>query len=687
MNELSSGGGYGGAIYASGSEPNYVNCLFNGNHVKRYGGALAFSNSTANITNCTFHANDAVSTGHAISSSGGDHITVNNCIIWDKYGEIWNPQNSIVTLNYNTIIDWYGGTNSASNPRFVDEYGPDFIKGTLDDDLRLLKASPSIDAADNFAVPADILTDLDGGSRFVDDPDRTDTGVGTPPIVDKGAYEYGSSVGNRPPVANAGGDQQYHTNDGFALVTLNGSGSYDPDGDPLTYTWTYWINSQPQYRYTETTQIYLPTGTHTVRLVVNDGQVDSAPDTATITVTQSSGQPPVADAGPDDTVPAGSNNKAFYTLDGTGSYDHDGRPLTYRWYYWIGTTYHQVTGPTPTIELPVGSHTINLVVNNGQLDSAPDQVQITVIQANSPPVASAGPDRTYTLPQGSTFMQVTLDGSNSHDPDGDPLTYSWSWTGLGFPNPASGVQPTVWLPEGVFNIRLEVKDPSQSSDTDWVTITVQSQPTNQPPVADAGPDQTVTLAYGQIYVAVHLDGRGSYDPDGDPIQSYNWSWTGQGFPNPTSGSQPTIWLPLGTYDIHLIVNDGQADSQPDTVRIAVVPTQQHTLWLYPEHVSRNDDSIYVLALMDLEGIQADDINMSIPFTLQPGNITPIAGIFGQHVTPRNAGDVTATVFAFFDEELVLAAGFPQTQVTFTLQGRLKNGQTFSSSATLSLSHN
>jgi len=47
-------------------------------------------------------------------------------------------------------------------------------------------------AAAAFAIEAlsGITEDLDGNPRFVDDPDTTDSGSGTPPIVDMGAYEF-----------------------------------------------------------------------------------------------------------------------------------------------------------------------------------------------------------------------------------------------------------------------------------------------------------------------------------------------------------------------------------------------------------------------------------------------------------------------------------------------------------------
>jgi hypothetical protein len=73
-----------------------------------------------------------------------------------------------------------GGGNIDADPRFIDaEHG----------NLRLGSNSPAIDAGDNSAVPVGILTDLDGNPRFVDISDIIDTGSGTPPIIDMGAYE------------------------------------------------------------------------------------------------------------------------------------------------------------------------------------------------------------------------------------------------------------------------------------------------------------------------------------------------------------------------------------------------------------------------------------------------------------------------------------------------------------------
>ena len=82
-------------------------------------------------------------------------------------------------------------SGASTDPKFVDADGAADVPGTLDDDLKLLPGlSPCIDAGDNaVTIAAGFSLDLDGKPRFGDDPTRVDTGLGTPPIVDRGAYE------------------------------------------------------------------------------------------------------------------------------------------------------------------------------------------------------------------------------------------------------------------------------------------------------------------------------------------------------------------------------------------------------------------------------------------------------------------------------------------------------------------
>ena len=153
--------------------------------------------------------------------------------------------------------------------------------------------------------------------------------------------------------------------------------------------------------------------TLTFRLVVNDGQVDSAPDEVTVTV-QNVNQPPTANAGPDQTKGEGT----LVTLNGAASGDPDIDPMTYQW--------SQVSGPTvaladprqesPTFTAPPGgpggvTFVFQLEVNDGQLTSLPDTVTITVLNVNDPPVATlARPTLASLWPPNHTFVSVGIVG-------------------------------------------------------------------------------------------------------------------------------------------------------------------------------------------------------------------------------------------------------------------------------------
>jgi LysM repeat protein len=89
---------------------------------------------------------------------------------------------------------------------------------------------------------------------------------------------------NSSPTADAGPDQVVVANSSSgAEVSLNGTGSSDPDDDALAFSW-----SAPGITFDDlnspTTSAIIPLGTTTITLVVNDGTVDSAPDTVDITV-------------------------------------------------------------------------------------------------------------------------------------------------------------------------------------------------------------------------------------------------------------------------------------------------------------------------------------------------------------------------------------------------------------------
>src|SRR5262249_50483700 len=248
--------------------------------------------------------------------------------------------------------------------------------------------------------------------------------------------------------------------------------------------------------------------------------------------------------------------------------------LTFAWSFssrpaGSGATLANPTTATPTFltDLP-GNYIVQLVVNDGTVDSAPDLVTIHV---NGPPAANAGPDQ--VVPLGSI---VHRDGGGWRDPKRPPFP------SLGLLNPpppgtpppppaTNPVNPTFTADvAGTYIAQLVVNDGLVNSASDTVTITTQ----NQAPVANAGPDQSNISIGGQV----QLDGSGSNDPDGSPI-TFAWSITLRPsgstatLVNPTSATPTFVADRGGRYRIQLIVNDGQTASAADTVDVTTVNQQ------------------------------------------------------------------------------------------------------------------
>jgi hypothetical protein len=182
--------------------------------------------------------------------------------------------------------------------------------------------------------------------------------------------------------------------------------------------------------------------------------------------------------------------------------------------------------------------------------------------ASGQPVASAGPDQTVSDSDGDGIESINLDGSASHDPDGEIVAYDWSESGVPI---ANGVTTTLDFIIGAHPVTLKVTDDSGATSTDDVLITVLP---NQAPVADAGPDQEIVDQDGDGFELVALDGSGSSD-DGTVV-SYEWY---EGANLVATGVNPTLNLALGSYTYDLVVTDNLGLTASDSVLIEVTQEQ------------------------------------------------------------------------------------------------------------------
>jgi hypothetical protein len=402
---------------------------------------------------------------------------------------------------------------------------------------------------------------------------------------------------NKAPVANAGPDQNVYEN---TVVTLNGTASYDSDGEALTYQWTAPSGIVLSSTSASVTTFMAPdvvaNTSYTFTLTVNDGKVNSTADQVVITI-QNAKRNPVAYAGPDQIA----DENTQVTLNGSASYDPEGDPLTYLWTEPSGIKLSSATASITTFIAPEVSvntnYTFTLVVNDGKYNSTPDQVTVAVRQVNKIPVANAGSDQNV-----DENTLVTLNGTASFDPDGDLLSYQWI-VPQGITLISSTASITTFMAPEVstltsYTCTLIVNDGKVNSVADEVIITVRQ--VNKPPVADAGPDQRVDRN-----ALVTLNGTASYDPDGDPLDYF---WTappgiilGSATSSVTSFTAPDVKKDT-VFQFILMVNDGQLNAVvPDTMKLTVLKgIVSQTIDL---HAGWNISSAYVIPpVVDIKDI-------------------------------------------------------------------------------------
>ena len=284
-----------------------------------------------------------------------------------------------------------------------------------------------------------------------------------------------AAAANVAPVANAGPVQSVV----LGTVTLDGSASTDANGDTLTYRWalvakpigsTATLNSTSTAKPTFTADLV---GVYVASLVVNDGRLDSALVTTTVTATVANAAP-VANPGSYQNVVTGQ----LVSVNGSGSTDANGDVLTYKWAMVSrpvnsSAALSSATAVNTSFTADqAGTYVLSLQVNDGKVDSALSYVTITAGAANVAPVANAGNPQAVT--RGAT---VTLDGSGSTDANGDVLLYRWVLTykpsGSGAVlSSATAARPTfVADTVGVYVATLVVNDGRLDSNQVTIAIT------------------------------------------------------------------------------------------------------------------------------------------------------------------------------------------------------------------------
>jgi hypothetical protein len=315
-----------------------------------------------------------------------------------------------------------------------------------------------------------------------------------------------SAGANAVPVAQAGTAQNTVIG---TVVTLDGSASSDANDDLLTYTWSFTSRPTGSGATLTSATAAKPSftadmaGVYVLSLVVNDGNENSLPISVTIN-TSSANAAPVAVAGFSRSVVTGS----VVTLDGSTSSDANKDLLTYSWSFTSKPVGSSAALSSATVAKPsftadvAGAYVVNLLVNDGKLNSAVVAITITASSAvTARPIASA-----KSIQDVVTGAVVALDGSGSDDADGDPLTYSWSITTKPAGSSAALSSTTIAKPSfttdvaGVYVLGLVVSDGLLTSLPATITITA-SGPTLQLSRVGYYGNDLLSMPYTQSSVA------------------------------------------------------------------------------------------------------------------------------------------------------------------------------------------
>ena len=410
-----------------------------------------------------------------------------------------------------------------------------------------------IDAADT-PTPL-LLTDAEGAyvvQLIVNDGALT--------AVDLVTITAGPRGVNQPPQCASLADQ---TTDMGVGIAFDGAGSYDPNGDPLTYAWSTTAQppgAAPQWRLLDTTSASftpdLP-GTYTVQLTVSDGEAECASTAVVTSIDTTPNTPPTCDAGGDATVYIGES----VTLDARGSSDADGDTLSFAW-----SVYSRPGGSTVVLDDDgsgvvtfdpdvTGVYEVQLTVYDGE-DSCSELVVVDVLAepVNTPPVCDAGGDQAGVL--GDTFA---LDGRGSIDADGDALSFEWRVVERPEASEATidgAAEATAsFLPDraGTYRIQIRVSD---GEDTCDATVFLIVDEPNRAPECAATIDGS-----GLVGDELTLDASGTIDPDGDAL-TYQWRVIER--PDSSASTIDAVTLRIttftpdaaGTYRVKVTASDG-----------------------------------------------------------------------------------------------------------------------------------
>jgi PKD repeat protein len=451
-----------------------------------------------------------------------------------------------------------------------------------------------------------------------------------------------------------------------ANLPVSGTNSYDPDGSIVSYSWTYG-GATGTISGSSGVIKYATAGTYTITLrVIDDDTNVSNLVFKTITVTSA----PVVNHNPVARITA--NPTTVYTgdtvsLSSTGSYDPDGDTLTYSWNTSSGTP-ATFTTPSGTVSYStIGAKTVNLTVSDGKGGTDLAQATIMVQKRPGPPVAILNVKPTAVVGE-----VIPVDGSASYDPDGGPLTYSWTTIGAVGSIGKTSKGNISYSSSGIKTITLTVTDIEGYTSTVSQNVNVSDVsvplPTATPPPANLSPVAVINMPDTALAGDnVSISGAASHDPDGS-IASYSWSVVGAA--NGITGvSGNTYYNTAGTYTVYLTVVDNSGATGSASKTIVITPPAIQADIKY-------SDTMKVNRKITLDG-SGSVSHPKFPINNYSWSITPVYGAAASDI--KYSGSLSGSSAITLDVLFKVAA---QYSVTLTVTNSA--GQTSTKSIVLTI---
>jgi hypothetical protein len=455
-------------------------------------------------------------------------------------------------------------------------------------------------------------------------------------VGDESTYTIGNTYSaevNQPPVAIIDSPTYGETYLDTEPITFDASSSYDPNDDPLAYTWYRLLSEPPFIEILGNSVIFsvsLDVGSYNVYLEVSDGEYT---DTTNVefSVVHNNPPNPVISAPAD---PSYFEVGDLIMFDASGSSDPDGDAITFNWSSNIDG--HLGSGISITTTLSEGVHTITLTVTDVHGASATTAITVIVEVPNNPPTieVTSPPPEGVTVDTSFTITWVGYDEDSDdtltvdiyYDVDKDPGSKKKIASGL--PNsPSSYDWNTTYVSEGSYWICIRIRDNHGATALSYSMgqVTVDH---NDPPSAPTNiqPDNTHELM-------PVLNWTASIDPDvGEQITYHiniGASPHGNDIVKDATTLEPEFKIPvelsygsgINTYYIAIYAQDARglkSDTTHDTINIVNHPPSECKIELVPAEPTTKDNLECVI-ISESEDPDGDPIEYRYAWYKKPPN--------------------------------------------------------------------